>query len=367
MVHKPLRRPETVLLSAAAALLLAAAAWAAVWIYGSLAHRSRTAVCVPAVMEDALPLPGLVLRQERALSPAGTFFRFFPAPGERVPAGAAIAVVYETGEEIFRAQLLLRLRQALSREEQVTELSPGEAARALSAAVAREDFSALPHAAQSLRLALTGPEEDTAELFRREIAALEAAGAESFLLPAPESGIFYPGADGWEALAFAGAEAFSPRELRYRLSHPPEPRGEAKLVTGSQWRFLALTDRASAARFAPGETVELLLPDSGGSCAGKVLSVRTGEGDAAIVCFAAADHLREASLLRQTTLTAVFARWEGLRLPAAAVREEEGKAWVLRSAGPVTIRTEVTVLARQGEDVLIAAHGLSAGTEVLFP
>ena len=367
MVHKSPVRPETVLLLAGAAALLAAAAWAGSWAYRNSARRSRTAVCVSAVMEDSVPLSGLVLREERALAPAGPSLRYLPAPGERIPAGSVAAIQYETGEEYFRGELLRRLRQDLSLEERGTALSPGEAARILSAAVARRDLSAAPPAARTLRLALAGPDEAAAQALRREIDALEAAGAADHLFLAPASGFFFPDADGWETLSFAAAAELSPRELRYLLAHPPEPPGNARLLTGSSWRFLALTDLSAAARFDPGRQVELLLPGEDARFPARVLSVRTGDGDMAVVTFVSREGLPAAAVLRQTELTAVLARWEGLRLPAAAVREADGEVFVLRRVGPRTERTAVTVLARQGNDVLVAGDSLFPGAEVLLP
>ena len=355
------------LLLAAGAALLAAVVWAGSQAYARSARRVRTAVCVPAVMEDSLTLSGLVLREERVLDSAGPSVRYLPAPGERIPAGSVAAIRYESPEEYFRGELLLRLRQALDREEQGAALSPGEAARALSAAAARRDFPSAPGAARALRLALSGRSAVEAEALRREIADLEAMDADRFLVRAPESGFFFPDADGWEALTFAQAEALSPRELRYLLSHPPEPTGDAKLLTGSSWRFLALTDLSGAARFAPGQAVTLLLPGEGGGCAARVGSVRTGDVDMAVVTFVSEEGLPAAAALRETELTVVLARWEGLRLPAAAVRVVDGESFVLRSVGALTVQTTVTVLARQGNDVLIAGDALLPGAEVLLP
>ena len=355
------------LLLAAAAALLAAAVWAGSQAYARSVRRERTAVCVPDVMEDSLTLSGLVLREERILDSAGSALRVLPGLGERIPAGSVAAIRYETGSEYFRGELLLRLRQALDREEQGTALSPGEAARALSAAAARRDFPSAPGAAQALRLALSGRSSAEAQALRREIADLESADADRFLLRAPESGFFFPDADGWETLTFREAEALSPRELRYLLAHPPEPTGNAKLLTGSSWRFLALTDLSDAARFTPGQAVTLLLPGESGGCAGRVGSVRTGDGDMAVVTFVSEEGLPAVAALREAELTVVLERWEGLRLPAAAVRVVDGEDCVLRSVGVLTVQTPVTVLVRQGNDVLIAGDALPPGAEILLP
>ena len=366
MVHKPLLRAGTVLLLAAGALLLAVTVRAGVWGYRAYFQRRETAVCVRAVMEDTLILSGLVLRQERLLLPAGTFSVWLPDPGERLPAGESVAIVYETAGDYFRGALLRRTRRALVRELRGAVLSPCEASRALAAASARGDFSAASAAAGELRLALRGPDEDTADRLRAEIAAMEAAGADEFLFLSPASGFFYPDADGWETLSFAGAEELSPRELRFRLAHPPEPRGEARLVTGGVWRFLALAEQEDADRLAPGDELELILPGEGARCAARVESLRSGEGDGVIVTFSSEARLSDVASLRQVTLTAVLEHWEGLRLPAAAVREADGKRYVLRAAWPESVPAEVTVLARQGGDVLIA-ETLPPGTEVLLP
>ena len=111
----------------------------------------------------------------------------------------------------------------------------------------------------------------------------------------------------------------------------------------------------------------LVLPGDGLSCRAEVLSVRPGSGGLARVTFACSEHLPEIASLRRAELTAVFDRWEGLRLPAAAVREEDGERFVLRIAGPLTVRTPVTVLAAENGGVLVDSHGLFPGAEVLLP
>ena len=87
----------------------------------------------------------------------------------------------------------------------------------------------------------------------------------------------------------------------------------------------------------------------------------------AVVTFVSEEGLPAAAALREAELTVILARWEGLRLPAAAVREEDGETYVLRRTGPLTTKTAVTVLARQGNDALVAGDALLPGTEVFLP
>lgn len=355
------------MLAVALALLAAAAAWGGAWLRGALTGRERTAVCAADVMEDAVPLSGVVLRQERALVSPAAMCRLLLREGERVPAGGAAAILYDESETLFRASLLLRLRGSLQREETPPDAAPGELRRRLSDAAARQDPAAA--AGQSLRLALMGAAAgDRAALLRAEIAALEAAGADRAVFAAPASGFFSALTDGWESLSFPEAEAMAPEELARRLAAAPEGAAPAwgRLVTGSEWRFLALTDAAAAARFAPGDTAELRLP-SGSCCAARVLSLREGAGGRVRITFSVSDHLAEALNLRAAELTAVLERWEGLRLPAEAVRTGDGESYVLRAAGALSARAGVTVLARQGGDVLVGSDALRPGTEVLLP
>ena len=347
----------------AAALLLAAAAYGGVWLWEGLRHRMTTAVCTREVWEDSLTLTGAVLRRETVLSTACAQVIPLTEEGERLPAGAPLAIAFDDPAEAFRARLLLRLE-----EEEAATRSPGsrEALRtAYAAALARGEQSRLPTAARGLAAAEFSSSAFTPAALRSEIDSLTAAGAAHALIFAPESGFFSGTADGWEALSPVHALTLSPRAFRDRMEAPGDVDGAfGRLVTDSGWAFAALLPRSQADLFSPGDAVTLRLPD-GGEIAARVASV-AGSGDESLVIFACREALSRVLSLRRTVLTAVLARWEGFSLPETALREENGEYYVRRAGLPLPEDTPVTVLCRRDDRVLAESAGLRDGMELLL-
>lgn len=151
-----MKRSELPLLFPGIVLLLAAAAYALLF-FTSRAEDVPSAVCTAALWQDTLSLKGVVSRSETPVSaPEGAVYPLVP-DGERVAAGAPVALAGETGAELFRAALLLRVRVELASD--MLPVPGGQALRSLSEALARRDFSALgaalPEARRSLGYAAT--------------------------------------------------------------------------------------------------------------------------------------------------------------------------------------------------------------------
>jgi len=275
-------------------------------------------------MEDAVVLTGTVVREERLFTAELPVVSLLAVSGERVAAGTPLAILCEDGEEFFRAELLLRLRREA--EEPRTKdrrAALGELRRTL----ARRDFPALPDAARSAAAVLALPAGT--RTLSGEIAALERAGAESAVVFAPAPGVFVAG-DGGEVWG--------------------------RLVTGQRWRF---ESSIPCERLAAGDAVTLRLPF------GREVPAQVESDDPLTL---RGDRALEALLdAGPVTVTVVLGRWEGLRLPVAALRQAEDGICVLRAAGALSAPAEVTVLCRRGEEALVVSDDLRAGMEILLP
>ena len=129
-----MKRSELPLLFPGIVLLLAAAAYALLF-FTSRAEDVPSAVCTAALWQDTLSLKGVVSRGETPVSaPEGAVYPLVP-DGERVAAGAPVALAGETGAELFRAALLLRVRAELASD--TLPVPGGQALRSLSEALAR--------------------------------------------------------------------------------------------------------------------------------------------------------------------------------------------------------------------------------------
>lgn len=325
-----MKRSELPLLFPGIVLLLAAAAYALLF-FTSRAEDVPSAVCTAALWQDTLSLKGVVSRGETPVSaPEGAVYPLVP-DGERVAAGAPVALAGETGAELFRAALLLRVRAELASD--TLPVPGGQALRSLSEALARRDFSALgaalPEARRSLGYAATG-----GNALRQEEEALLSSGAEEALVRAPRAGYF----------SAHGAD------------------GTITVVSGSGWTFTAPLNEKTAVRLPDGGSAVLLLPDE----TRVIAAVRiTDAGEAVFSC---GTHLKSVLSLNECTLAVLLAEWEGYSVPESAILPGEDGETVCRVSGPVREYVPVTVLARCGGAALIASPMLRGGMSVLlFP
>lgn len=323
-----MKRSELPLLLPGIVLLLAAAAYALLF-FTERAEETPTAVCTAALWQDALPLEGAVRREETILiAPEG---RLVPlaSEGERVAAGEPVALVSGDGAAYFRASLLLRVRAELS--SGTLSAPRGQAVRALSAALARRDFSALGVALPEARRAL-GYAATNGNALRQEEESLVSSGAEEAIIRAPCAGYFTAAADGTMS------------------------------ITSGGWSFTAPLNEKTAARLPGDDRAELLLPDGTHVTAALRL---TDDGEAIFSCDT---HLESVLTLGECTLTVLLAKWQGFSVPESAITSGEDGDGVYRVSGPVREYVPVTVLARRDGLALVASPMLRGGmTVLLFP
>lgn len=323
-----MKRSELPLLLPGIVLLLAAAAYALLF-FTERAEETPTAVCTAALWQDTLPLEGAVRREETILiAPEG---RLVPlaSEGERVAAGEPVALVSGDGAAYFRASLLLRVRAELS--PGTLSLPGGQAVRALSAALARRDFSALGVALPEARRAL-GYAATNGNALRQEEESLVSSGAEEAIVRAPCAGYFTAAADGTMS------------------------------ITSGGWSFTAPLNEKTAARLPGDDRAKLLLPDGTRVTA----ALRLTDGGEAV--FSCETHLESVLSLDKCALTVLLAEWQGFSVPESAVTSGEDGDGVYRVSGPIREYVPVTVLARRNGFALVASPMLRGGmTVLLFP
>ena len=323
-----MKRSELPLLLPGIVLLLAAAAYALLF-FTERAEETPTAVCTAALWQDTLPLDGIVRREETILiAPEGCLVPL-ASEGERVAAGEPVALVSGDGAAYFRASLLLRVRAELS--SGTLSAPRGQAVRALSAALARRDFSALGVALPEARRAL-GYAATNGNALRQEEESLVSSGAEETIIRAPCAGYFTAAADGTMS------------------------------ITSGGWSFTAPLNEKTAARLPGDDRAELLLPDGTRVTA----ALRLTDGGEAV--FSCETHLESVLSLDKCALTVLLAEWQGFSVPGSAVTSGEDGDGVYRVSGPIREYVPVTVLARRNGFALVASPMLRGGmTVLLFP
>lgn len=244
-------------------------------------------------------------------------------------AGEPVALVSGDGAAYFRASLLLRVRAELS--SGTLSLPGGQTVRALSAVLARRDFSALGTALPEARRAL-GYAATNGNALRQEEESLVSSGAEEAIIRAPCAGYFTAAADGTMS------------------------------ITSGGWSFTAPLNEKTAARLPGDDRAELLLPDGTRVTA----ALRLTDGGEAV--FSCETHLESVLSLDKCALTVLLAEWQGFSVPGSAVTSGEDGDGVYRVSGPIREYVPVTVLARRNGFALVASPMLRGGmTVLLFP
>ena len=262
-------------------------------------------------VDDALEATGYLVREEQVLTGSGGIVRLTPAEGEKVSAGATVALLYADEAALERDQRLETLQAeesqlssaiALAGESsQQTERSSQvvlEALTKLRAAVESGDFTRLESQTSAFKSAVYQQAQrygDADELqaalsaTRSEIDSLRAQNSRDMgRVTTAQSGIFSGQVDGYETiLTPETVTALTPQQLESLedRAHPVGAGSLAKIITDSTWYFACALPQEQAVRLTLGSTVKVRFSrDWSGEVEMKVTSISQGqEGRVAVV------------------------------------------------------------------------------------
>ena len=344
-------------------------------------------------VDDALEATGYLVREEQVLTGSGGIVRLTPAEGEKVSAGATVALLYADEAALERDQRLETLQAeesqlssaiALAGESsQQTERSSQavlEALTKLRAAVESGDFTRLESQTSAFKSAVYQQAQrygDADELqaalsaTRSEIDSLRAQNSRDMgRVTTAQSGIFSGQVDGYETiLTPETVTALTPQQLESLedRAHPVGAGSLAKIITDSTWYFACALPQEQAVRLTLGSTVKVRFSrDWSGEVEMKVTSISQSQEGRVAVVLSSNRYLSQITLLRRQTVELVFSSQPGIRVPTGAIRmetvavpdpetkeEKEIKmACVYVQVGVQAERKPVTVLA-QGEDYTV--------------
>ena len=348
-------------------------------------------------VEDMVEVTGYLVREEQVLTGSGGIVRLTPAEGEKVSAGATVALLYADEAALERDQRLETLQAeesqlssaiALAGESsQQTERSSQvvlEALTKLRAAVESGDFTRLESQTSAFKSAVYQQAQrygDADELqaalsaTRSEIDSLRAQTSRDMgRVTTAQSGIFSGQVDGYETiLTPETVTALTPQQLESLedRAHPVGAGSLAKIITDSTWYFACALPQEQAVRLTLGSTVKVRFSrDWSGEVEMKVTSISQSQEGRVAVVLSSNRYLSQITLLRRQTVELVFSSQPGIRVPTGAIRmetvavpdpetkeEKEIKmACVYVQVGVQAERKPVTVLA-QGEDyTLVQAY-----------
>lgn len=303
-------------------------------------------------LDDSVEVTGVLVREETALSNGAAIMDILPEEGERVAAGEAVAILYQSSDALDRKKQLQSLQQERDQLQYALNSgsSLGDAAKleqqiiasilALRSSTAGGDLSALETNALALRTQVLQREfaysasGDSAAALAETIADLDLQisqlSAQSTYdttpIYAPCSGLFSGLADGYEAtLTPEALNTMTAGQLSAIASgtSSAEAASVGKLITGDRWYFAAVVDPSTASRLLPGDTVTVAFSrDFTGDVDMRVERVGAEEADGCVLVLSSTRHLKDVTLLRFQTVELVFARYTGIRVPKQALHME---------------------------------------------
>lgn len=332
-------------------------------------------------LDDIAEATGYLAREEQVLTGSEGIVRLVPAEGEKVAAGATVARLYADESAVERAKRI----EALEAEE--AQLTAAIAAAGEQGSHGERSSQTVVDALVKLRVSTQTGDltqlEDQAASFkntvysqiqrggdqealnaalsntRTEIASLRAQSVESVgRVTAAQSGIFSGQVDGYETVLLPkNLQDLTPADLddmedRARSS---DLSALGKLITNSTWYFVCPLSQEVCARLTVDKPVTVRFSrDWSGTVKMNVESIgKLYDGRAAVV-LSSDRYLSSTTLLRRQTVELVFATQNGIRVPTAALRMEEGQPVVYVKVGVFAEKKAVTVLA-QGEDYYLVS------------
>lgn len=331
-------------------LFLAVMAYLGVTVWRGMSDPYQFVVTYSYEMDDSTSLDGCVIRSERVIEGASALSEILPQEGERVAAGAPVAIVYQSESALAARREaksleleLSQLQYAMRRSDTVTDASVLDdrlvdnlsQLRCGSSTGSLDELEDWGMEIRSLVVKRTGESTTDAS----SLAALQAAAGEleSQLaslrssvsqgirrITVNEGGVFSGMADGYETLLTPESlETLTAAQLSELRSREPEsPRGSiGKLVTSSKWYFAAPVGEADGERLDEGKVYTLdFSGDFNQSVSMTLERLGPQEGGRRLAVFSSDRYLGKITLARFVSAKLVFQRYTGVRIPDKALR-----------------------------------------------
>ncbi len=344
-------------------------------------------------MEESVSTEGWVVRSEEPVSGGGGgLVQLKRNEGEKVSAGAPIAMVYQDENYVENQEELLRTRSDLAALQYATyDESP-------SGAVLEDQMMS---ALRELRVAAssgdyTNLSEETATyrklVLRREFllsdeaaAAMNAAATELYTkyeslqnyqsgateITAARAGMFSSHLDGYETLLSPKSlVGLLPGELAaFSELAPLSDEGSlGKLVTNPVWYLAATLPGEYASLLTPGQSVSVYFDSISKTLAMQVNSVGEIQDGQVVAVFRSARNEHEAEELRQESCRIILESEEGILVPKEALRVWEGENGVFVSSAYTAVFRPVKILAENDDYYLVKPNPKNENdTRILRP
>lgn len=342
-------------------LFLGAAAYFAVYAYHIFFGGYETATVYNYTGQSTLPAEGYLVREETVLSDGGSLEEIVVAEGENVALGDVVARVYRSENALEQHRRLEALETELERLEYIrsrgTEESDamrlnGEIVTAmtdLKASAARQDFTNLDDRVESLQdlifrrdftYSTSSTLSQQIDAVEEQIAELRSATESAVsTVYSPAAGIFSGLVDGYEScLTIDALTDLTPVALRELAGNQTEVSGQelGKVITSFRWYYAAVMSQDVTKHLSSGDTATVNFEGSTGAQKMTVQSISAADENGKVaVVFVSNRNLSSTTLLREQNVDVAYGTYEGLRIPARALRADQqtGQLGVYRISG----------------------------------
>lgn len=342
-------------------LFLGAAAYFAVYAYHIFFGGYETATVYNYTGQSTLPAEGYLVREETVLSDGGSLEEIVVAEGENVALGDVVARVYRSENALEQHRRLEALETELERLEYIrsrgTEESDAmrlngeivEAMTDLKANAARQEFSNLGDKVENLQdlifrrdftYSTSSALSDQIDAVEEQIAELRSATESAVsTVYSPAAGIFSGLVDGYEScLTVDALTDLTPVALRELAGNQTEVSGQelGKVITSFRWYYAAVMSQDVTKHLSSGDTATVNFEGSTGAQKMTVQSISAADENGKVaVVFVSNRNLSSTTLLREQNVDVAYGTYEGLRIPARALRADQqtGQLGVYRISG----------------------------------
>ena len=344
-------------------------------LLGGLGGGLETMPAKTGALSEVLTADAYILREETLLAESGGRYIYRVADGEKVKVGTHIADVYPASADplliaslsaSLQAEKLLASAEA-SRPEKLQDtlslkiqglltlrdgcLKSGD----LDGAYALEKELAVY---MLCREELVGAEDLGALLteLRASIGVLQAGlGEPQRRVYADTVGWFSNKVDGYETFATSsslGEMDYGALDRLFSERQVSVPSSVGKMISSHIFHFVTFLSSAEAEGFSVNKKYELALDGKSLSATLEKMTFQSGE-DRVALTFSATSLAASLDLARISELTLVKAVHEGIRLPAAALVEEDGVYGVYILKGYVVEFREISLAYREGSTLIL--------------
>ena len=339
-----MKRTDRLTILIAVLLFLAFAAYLGSYAVRSLRGGIVTADAISADFDRTGVANGIVVRDELVLTSTESYVDVNFADGEKIAAGSVIATAVSSDQGLERANRIhtleleiSRVRSALRGLDSADSLTSREtaltnASRDLAAAVVRHDVSTLDSAALNLDSLLLGVDnelvsQERLEALERELQSLRTSSTEDAVtITAIAAGTYSSVVDGYENVRYTDVESIMPGDLEELIRSGKQSFDGAfgKLVLSHQWYYAAVMSTVDAANLTVGRTAKLNFGRYYASdVSARVMSISPSENGNVVVVFRCDSALSDTMGMRAVTASVIFGSYDGIRIPAQAIRTEE--------------------------------------------